>query len=129
MHILPAQIGFCQDTIGAKFRNGASILNTLLKLAGGELCVRQIPKMEVVEHGGNFFSMSNRRLCLYRLCEHIGLITSPILVELVEKPNNFGKKFTTHCEGNWVRVRQDGRTCARTWEETTFGKEELFGGS
>ena len=84
--------------------------------------------MNVVLYRERFYSVSNRRLCLYRLCQHLGLITEdvPTRVELLgELPKDFSRKFTTPCEGDWVRVRCDGRICGRTLADTTFGLELL----
>jgi len=123
----PVQIGFCHDTISPRFRDGRAILGTLLDLASGKTNLRDMPMMQIVLHGLGFFSVSNRRLCLYRLCELLGLI-SEVKVELLETyPPRFRQKFTTPCAGEWARVRCDGRICGRTLEETTFGREELFG--
>jgi len=126
--MLPADIGFCHDTVSYKFREGRTILQTLQELANGTVMLKDIPKMQVVLYNDRFYSVSNRRLCLYRLCQHLGMITekAPVRVDLVEHlPPDFNRKFTTECSGDWVRVRNDGRICGRTLEETTFGLELL----
>ena len=86
--------------------------------------------MRVVLHRDAFYSINNTRLCLYRLCEHIGLITQEIPIKVIllsQLPPGFFQKFTTPCQGDWVTIRNDGRICARSWDDTTFGREELFG--
>ena len=83
----------------------------------------------VVPDARPFYSVNNRRLCLDRLCEHLGLITheTAVKVQLLENhPPRFAQKFTTPCNGKWVRVRRDGRICGETLSETTFGREEFF---
>lgn len=127
MTMRPLDIGFCHDTISPRFRDGRAILHTLLSLVEGKTQIRDMPMMQVVQHGDGFFSISNRRLCLYRLCELLGMLTA-VKVELLESyPPQFQRRFTTPCAGAWARVRRDGRICGRTLEETTFGQEELFG--
>ena len=82
--------------------------------------------MQVIHFQGRCYSLSNRRLCLYRLCQHVDL-EAPVKVQLNEQlPTDFRRKFTSQCEGDWVRVRKDGRICGRTFEDMTFGREELF---
>lgn len=129
LELLPSDIGFCHDTVCPRFRSGQPILQTVLSLASGETRLRDIETMEVVLFEGAFFSLSNRRLTVYRLCEHVGLIgpETPVKVRLLENlPRSFMKKFTTSCDGSWVRVRYDGRICGKTLDETTFGIRELF---
>merc|ERR1712216_598843 len=126
----PSQIRFCQDTVNPKFKDGRMILDTLKDLIEGNRIIRDMPMMQVVLHdkegrtekGGNFFSISNRRLCLYRLCEFLCLIDEVKVELLSELPRGFKQKFTTFNSGEWVRVRHDGRICGRTLEETTFCK-------
>lgn len=59
-------IRFCQGTISPTFRNGRSILNTIEMLKSGELQVKDLQKIRVVElECGFWFSLDNRRLhCL-----------------------------------------------------------------
>lgn len=128
--MMPSDIGFCHDTVASRFRDGRPILATLFDLINHRVLLRHIEKMSVVLYRDTFYSVSNRRLCLYRLCQHLGLITSstPVKVKLLEElPPRFDRKFTTPCHGDWVRVRGDGRICGRTLADTTFGRDELFG--
>eukprot|EP00438_Fugacium_kawagutii_P035345 Skav207494 [mRNA] locus=scaffold334:92870:99243:+ [translate_table: standard] len=67
LEVLPSNIGFCHDTIAPDFKDGRSILTTLLGLANGEVKLRQVPMMEVVFFQERLYSLSNRRLCLYDL--------------------------------------------------------------
>lgn len=125
---MPSNIGFCHDSIAPAFRDGRAILATLLELVSGSLSLRDMPMMQVVLHEDRFYSVSNRRLCLYRLCEYLGMLSAdtPVKVQLLETlPRDFARKFTTPCHGEWARVRRDGRICARTFDETSFGRELL----
>ena len=72
----PVDIGFCHDTISPCFRDGRSILTTFMDLASGNTNSRDMPMMQIVLHSDGFFSVSNRRLCLYRLCELLGFISA-----------------------------------------------------
>lgn len=126
LHVLPSDIAFCHDTVAPDFKNGRSILTTLLDLASGDISLRDVSMMEVVFFQDRLHSLSNRRLCLYMLCEHYGLIDKrvPVKVILLEKPpHTFKNKYTTTCRGEWVRVRRDGRICSRQRDETTFGRD------
>ena len=66
-------------------RNGRRILDSLMELIHGTILLKDIPMMNVVLYRERFYSVSNRRLCLYRLCQHLGLITEdvPTRVELL----------------------------------------------
>merc|ERR1712032_875602 len=130
LEMLPSQIGFCHDTVAHCFRNGEPIIHTLFDLIHGKVLLHDVPQMQVVLHREAFYSLSNRRLCLHRLCEHVGLISkyTPVKVELLcHYPKGFDRKLTTICNGDWVRVRNDGRLCTRSLVTTTFGRQELFG--
>ena len=132
LEMMPSDIGFSHDTVAVTFRDGTPILSTLYDLVCERIKLRDIEKMYVVLFKDAFYSMSNRRLCLYLLCQHLGLIThdTPLKVRLLEiLPANFSEKFTTSSQGDWVRVRNDGRICGRVFEETSFGYEELLGSS
>ena len=98
----------------------------LLELVNGTTSIRKMPMMEVVIHQDRMFSVSNRRLCLYRLCEHLGILSIVKVKLLSSLPKRFDSKFTTPCDGEWVRVRRDGRICHLTLEQTTFGREEIW---
>ena len=129
LEMMPTDIGFCQDIVAFTFCNGTPILSTLCDLIHKRIELQDIEKMQVVLFKDSFYSTSNRQLCLYRLCEHLGLITheTHVKVRLLERvPPSFARKFTTCCAGAWVRVCNDGRICGRTLQETSFGRQELL---
>jgi len=124
--IMPIDIGFSHDAVSAIFSNGKPILELLKDLCEERLSIRQLPVMKVAIDRGRFFALTNRHLCLFRLCQILGLLGSdtPIKVELVpDLPRNF--RYTNCSEGDWVRVRQDGRICGKTSEDTNFGLTEF----
>ncbi|CAK9008563.1 Hypothetical protein (Fragment) [Durusdinium trenchii] len=128
LYVLPTNIRFCHDTVAPDFQDGRSILQGLWGLMEGEIQLRDLPEMQVVFFEDRLHSLSNRRLCLYILCEHLGLIDRkvPVKVKLLEKPPvNFWKKYTTTCDGDWIRVRRDGRIVSHNKEQTTYGLELL----
>ena len=129
LQIMPTDIGFCRDVVAFTFRDGTPILSTVFDLVYKRIELRDIEEMQVVLFRDSFYSISNRQLCLYRLCEHLGLITheTHVKVRLLERvPPSFARKFTTCCAGAWVRVCNDGRICGRTLQETSFGRQELL---
>mmetsp|Transcript_50347 Transcript_50347/g.106998 ORF Transcript_50347/g.106998 Transcript_50347/m.106998 type:complete len:269 (-) Transcript_50347:149-955(-) len=130
LRLSPAEINFTQNDISPMFRRGLTILDLFKQLNGeqGQQCLRKIPLMQVVLFDDRYYSLDNRRLCLYRLCQQTGLLEDTVKVRFYEQiPQSFHSKFTTQCHGERVTIRGRNEVCGRCWEETTFGKS-LFGG-
>lgn len=115
----PCNLGFCHDTVSAKFRSGVGLRETLGQLLGGDIRKRDVEMMRVVLHEGHLHSLSNRRLTLYRLLQMAGRCQR-VKVELVAKDGTFRRKYTTKCQGAEVVIRETREVVGRDKKTTTF---------
>ena len=60
-------------SISSTFRNGTPLDDTIDRLLGGEIQASAFPPPEVVEYDGRFYSLSNRRLFVYRVAFRRGV--------------------------------------------------------
>ncbi len=131
--ICPAELYFTQDTIKNTFRSrnpgesSITIRHTLDQMLNHELRKREIEIMNVVKHGDYYYSICNRRLATYMLLYLCGRCKR-IKVELVDKSHrrvNWDERFTTDCNGQYIRVRETREIISRTREETTFKHPQI----
>ena len=83
---------------------------------------REVEMMDVVYHEGYYYSICNRRLAVYLLLWLCGRCPR-LKVQLVDKGDrhvNWGRRFTTGCDGEWIVIRQTGEVIGRRFEDTTF---------
>lgn len=102
----PADIRFVHDSIRSHFRNGNRVNDTIKDIANGLLRVDALPMIRVILCSGNFFSLDNRRLYVYRVLHYRGLLKH-IQVKLVPITKLRSSKFTTRNNGTSVFVRRD----------------------
>jgi hypothetical protein len=65
------QLRFTHDRIKSRFGSGASIYETLEQLQLGKLHPFDLPPLDVCEHNGKWWSMSNRRLYVLLLYQAV----------------------------------------------------------
>lgn len=97
-----AMIYFTHDTIHQTFRNGTSIFDTAQLIISGALDTSAIPPLEVFCRDNRWYSLSNRRLQLFR---QVAKVTkSSLTVAVVHKKWKaaYGSKFTTDNQGTSV---------------------------
>ena len=63
----PRTVRFTHDSINASFRNGDSLDTTIEGLLKGDLRQKDFPPIELVQHEGALYSLSNRRLFVFRV--------------------------------------------------------------
>ena len=106
----PSEIGFTQDSISLLFRDGRSLQASFdegISLCGKRRRCAEIPPMQVVFIQGQYFSLNNRRLAVYRLLEMRDFLRDPVKAIVTAEPERLKQKFTTKCDGEWVSLRGD----------------------
>lgn len=117
-YLRPSDIRFSHHEIGPVFSNGKySIKDTFLSLHQHELQPEDLPLMYVVNHHGQYVSISNRRLAVYRLLEIYGKSNLQVPVEVVQRMGSFSSRYSTKCEGKYAYLRHTKYWIGRTREE------------
>lgn len=104
-YLKPADILFTQDSISAKFQNGARIRDVLQALLDKRIKVSDIPLMRIVKNFNKWWSFDNRRLWLFRemasrgRCEEVKVRIIPF------DEDEWEKKYTTKNGGKSVHIR------------------------
>lgn len=127
LFIRPADLFFSQDSISSKFRNRSSIRDTLDQLLKKEIRKRDVEMMRIVICDDRPFSLSNRRLALYRLLQMAGTCKR-VKVEIVNKTAQSQSKFTTQCHGEKVFIRDTSEVVGRGLEDTQFDHPAIRAG-
>lgn len=78
----PRQIRFTHDRISPSFSSGIGLDDTIESILTGQMKVDTIPPLEVVEHHAQYYSLSNRRLFVFRVLASLGKM-SRIAVKIV----------------------------------------------
>ena len=117
-YLRPSDIRFSHHEIGPVFSNGKySIKDTFLSLHQHELQPEDLPLMYVVNHHGQYVSISNRRLAVYRLLEIYGKSNLQVPVEVVQRMGSFASRYSTECAGKYAYLRHTQYWIGRTREE------------
>ena len=120
-YLAPSQIMFSHQSIGPVFSNGKySIKDTFLSLHNRDLVPEELPLMNVVLHQGEYVSISNRRLAVFRLLQMYGKADLRVPVEVVQKMGSFSARYSTQCNGHYAYLRHTNFYIGRTREETNF---------
>ena len=123
MFLVPSCIRFTQATIKNAFMDGRSLLETATRLASRDIAKRDVEMIKVVKHAedGNFYSLDNRRLAVFRLLEMLGK-AKKIKARVIPKPEaEWRKKKDTRNDGVSVRVRgPENYVIGQSLATTTF---------
>ena len=84
VELKPSQIGFSHRSCSAHFQDGRTLRSTLTEILAGEVSPCNIEELRVFWHQGTYYTLGNRRLCVYRLLEHCRPNTK-ILVRVVSE--------------------------------------------
>jgi len=108
LSLAPSEIRFMQNSISANFKTGQSVNRTIGDIEKGRISVEDLPMIRVVRKCGSYYAFDNRRLYVYRVLEHRGLLDN---VKVVEAPSSMFKSryFTTTNNGASIVVK-DGIT-------------------
>ncbi len=69
----PFDIRFTHDSVSAAFRTGVPLDDEIEQVLGGRLGPKAFPPLEITLLDGHFYSISNRRLFLFRVLASFGL--------------------------------------------------------
>lgn len=75
VEVEPLKVRFTQASISPSFRNGISFDQTIDDIVAGRVNVNDLPKLELVMYSdGHMYSLSNRRLFVFRVLQVMGKI-------------------------------------------------------
>ncbi|KAK3576013.1 hypothetical protein CHS0354_014855 [Potamilus streckersoni] len=99
----PSEIRYSQSTISTVFDRRCQhprkpIEDTLENICEGRQTIDSIPSITVCQHNGQWYTIDNRRLWVFKHPEALGKCTT-IKVKQTERSNVPNKKFTTSNEG------------------------------
>lgn len=108
MRLAPSEIRYSQDSIRNKFtqypHQDIYIGQTLDDLLLGDIRVRDIRTIRVMEKRERWYSADNRRLWVFKKLEKLGKCDEIKVVEIYSIPD---EKFTTENRGRSVDIRGD----------------------
>jgi len=67
--LAPSEIRFMHDTIHPKFRNGKGVNQVIEDIYKGVTKIEDIPRIEVTKRNIKYYSLSNRRLYVFRVLQ------------------------------------------------------------
>ena len=120
LNVDPRRVRFTHDSINHKFQNGKSLDETIFNILYRNLKVKKFPPIELVQHEGVLYSLSNRRLFVFRVVanQSPGFRCAACLYSFdhyrVQKlafdkrthtiASKWDRSFSTTCGGLWVHV-------------------------
>lgn len=72
----PSVIYFTHSRIKPHFSIGKPILDTYMEIETGRIAVSDIPMITVYYIDGKYYSLNNRRLFLFKLCQSNGILSN-----------------------------------------------------
>ncbi|KAL3876406.1 hypothetical protein ACJMK2_034255 [Sinanodonta woodiana] len=107
MKLYPSEIRYSQDSINNVFDNKSTyrytyIGETLDDLCEGKSNIEDIPTISVVRKNGQWFTLDNRRLWVFRHLERLRKCTKIPVKQSYSIPD---EKFTTNNDGKTIKVR------------------------
>ena len=103
MKLAPSKIRFMHDRITSKFSNRATLNDTINRIESGSMNVYDLPKIRVVRRNGFYYAFDNRRLYVYRVLEHRGMLDK-VKVKLAPLSKFKRSYFTTKNNGQSIRL-------------------------
>ena len=65
------QVRWSHDAVYDHFKDGTSVFETVVELLNGKLKLQDLPPLQLVKKGGQYYSLSNRRL--YAIRQYLNL--------------------------------------------------------
>jgi len=118
VELAPSEIRFMHDTIRPQFRNGKGVNQVIEDIYKGVTKIEDIPRIEVTKRNNKYYSLSNRRLYVFRVLQKRKFL-SRIEVFLVTRWEE--QKYTTKSDGESVKVRRD-KTLPHTFDNLSRKK-------
>eukprot|EP00929_Paragymnodinium_shiwhaense_P094516 TRINITY_DN5511_c0_g1_i5.p1 TRINITY_DN5511_c0_g1~~TRINITY_DN5511_c0_g1_i5.p1 ORF type:complete len:499 (+),score=57.43 TRINITY_DN5511_c0_g1_i5:175-1671(+) len=127
--ISPSRIGFSHRSCSAHFKDGVqTIRSTLRQILSGRLSTDSIEELRIYWYQGMYYTLGNRRLCVYRLLEQLRpgtQIRARVVCDQEAQAWNWQEKFTS---GRWkgavVLLRHTGEIIGKSREQTTFNASD-----
>ena len=124
VNIKPSQVGFSHNACSAHFKDGRSVLFTLTQILAGQVSPAEIEELRIYWHQGMYYTLGNRRLCVYRLLEQSRpntVIRARVVSEAEADAWDWKNKFTS---GRWkgavVLLRHTGEIIGKNPQQSTF---------
>eukprot|EP00435_Cladocopium_sp_Y103_P017926 s1577_g4.t1 len=124
VEIKPSQIGFSHSSCSAHFQDGRTVLSTLTEILAGKVSPADIEELRIYWHQGMYYTLGNRRLCVYRLLEHCRpntQIRARVVSDAEADAWDWKNKFTS---GRWkgaaVLLRHTGEIIGKNGQQSTF---------
>ncbi|CAJ1422190.1 unnamed protein product [Effrenium voratum] len=124
VEIKPSQVGFSHRSCSAHFKDGRTVLSTVMEILAGKVLPSEIEELRIYWHQGMYYTLGNRRLCVYRLLEHCRpdtLICARVVSDAEADAWDWKNKFTS---GRWkgaaVLLRHTGEIVGKNGQQTTF---------
>ena len=124
VEIKPSQVGFSHSSCSAHFQDGRTVLSTLTEILAGKVSPSNIEELRIYWHQGMYYTLGNRRLCVYRLLEHCRpntQIRARVVSDAEADAWDWKNKFTS---GRWkgaaVLLRHTGEIIGKNSQQSTF---------
>jgi hypothetical protein len=106
--INPHEVRFSQDSVSNNFSDGHTIEQTASALRSGSLSRHDLPKIRLVEHEGNLFTLDNRRLVAFQQANLDSVPYRMATGKEIAKEFTRKNKFTTVTNGIGILIRRVG---------------------
>lgn len=122
----PSKILFTEKQCSPCFRDSSgqqvSISETAQQLLRGEINKSDVEMLKVVEKGGKFYAIDNRRLALFRLLGMNGQVKIVKALVTADVPEELRKKLDTDLgtDGKSISLSGEGETIGATMAETSY---------
>jgi hypothetical protein len=119
----PFDVYFTHDRISPAFRNGIRVDDAIRRIRDEEMSAKEFPAMDVVQFREKMFSLSNRRLFVFRVLAQMGIVervevlVHPFESDVVQSQtydrrlgrsaSKWDRSFSTKCDGMQVQVRSE----------------------
>lgn len=109
VYMYPSKIRFTHDSIQSNFSDGHSIPETFRQILWKKLTVEDLPLIEVMKYGGEWFVVrGNRRLFLFKELEKRGLLSQVKVQTRNFDQYLFQTQHTSSNKGKTVLIRGYG---------------------
>lgn len=109
VYMYPSNIRFTHDSIQSNFSDGHSIPETFRQILWKKLTVEDLPLIEVMKYGGEWFVVrGNRRLFLFQELEKRGLVSQVKVQTRNFDQYLFQTQHTTSNKGKTILIRGYG---------------------
>ena len=131
LRVDPFAVRFTHDRISPSFRDGTPLDSTIIQLLEGKLWHKKIPSIEIVEHQGKWYSLSNRRLYVFRVVanwwpgfrcraclysfNHFRVQKMAFDIRLGREETKWVRAYSTMSDGKWVHVYSRFRWFQTKW--------------